>query len=420
MQKETKTLIIWIIAIVLAGAILIAGVIIGIQKENEKKQQTQQTQQAQENNETQNQQESQEPKKQFVEESPTMHNETDASGDRVPVPNGYVGSSVAGENEIDTGYVIYEGKEAVTAENIETARKTRNQYVWVPVPDASKMYGTDSKGKKWGKLYDFSATSGDAVTGTSANGWSESNGVMRPSSYYREPDIVKNYDKDSTLKQYGMGSISGHKFLMDMEKEFNGMIESVEKYGGYYIGRYETGGLNGTAVVVKGDMNIASQRWYTMYQKMKKLKGNNENVETGMIWGCQWDRTLMWLIESGDKTKEQIASDSKDWGNYYYNTIEYVNSSGATVSTTEGGGTIIPAGASEQTKANNIYDLAGNVYDWTMEADGSSNRVYRGGVYYLTSTGKPASYRSNVNPGYSDDSSRWQGRTLYQVILTTA
>jgi len=406
MKKETKTLLIWIIAIVVAGAILIGGVIIGIQKENEKKQVNQQTQQAQGNNETQNQQESQKSKKQFVEESPTMHSETDASGDRVPVPNGYVGSSVEGENEIDRGYVIYEGEEPVTAENVETARKTRNQYVWVPVPEASKMYGTDSKGKKWGKLYSFSATSGDAVTGTSAYNWSEnSSGVMTINSKtnYREPDIVTSYDKDSTLKKNGMGSISGHKFLMDVEKEFNGMIGSVEKYGGFYVGRYETGGLNGTAVVVKGDTNISNQKWYTMYQKMKKLKGSNENVETGMIWGCQYDRTLMWLIESGDKTKEQIASDSKDWGNYYYNTIEYVNSSGATVSTTEGSGTRIPAGASEQTKANNIYDLAGNVYDWTMEAYGSLNRVYRGGGYGYTSTYSSARSRNSNSPTSSSD-----------------
>ena len=40
-----------------------------------------------------------------------MHIEVDSSGDKVPVPNGYVGSKVAGENEIDTGYVIYEGEE---------------------------------------------------------------------------------------------------------------------------------------------------------------------------------------------------------------------------------------------------------------------------------------------------------------------
>ena len=62
-----------------------------------------------------------------------MHVEEDASKDKVAVPNGYVGSSVAGENEIDTGYVIYEGEEAVTENNVANAQKNRNQYVWEPV-----------------------------------------------------------------------------------------------------------------------------------------------------------------------------------------------------------------------------------------------------------------------------------------------
>ena len=37
--------------------------------------------------------------------------------------------------------------------NVADAQKSRNQYVWVPVPDISKFYGTDANGKKWGKLY---------------------------------------------------------------------------------------------------------------------------------------------------------------------------------------------------------------------------------------------------------------------------
>ena len=78
--------------------------------------------------------------------------QTDASGDKIPVPRGYVGSQAKGENEISKGYVIYEGEEPVTDTNVADAQKTRNQYVWVPVPDVSKMYGTDSSGKKWGKI----------------------------------------------------------------------------------------------------------------------------------------------------------------------------------------------------------------------------------------------------------------------------
>ena len=92
-------------------------------------------------------------KKIELQDNEHMHVEVDSSGDKVPVPNRYVGSKVAGENEIDTGYVIYEGEDEVNDSNVEEAQKTRNQYVWIPVPDSSTMYGTDENGKKWGKLY---------------------------------------------------------------------------------------------------------------------------------------------------------------------------------------------------------------------------------------------------------------------------
>ena len=345
-----------------------------------------------------------------LEDNKYMHVEEDASGDEVPVPNGFVGSKVTGENEIDTGYVIYSGEEEVNDSNVVEAQKTRNQYVWVPVPDISKFYGTDANGKKWGKNYEFttgtsSNSTFDEETGTYAYNWSETNGVMSISSSinYREPDVViksgsTGYDIDSRLKTLGLGVETTHEFLMQMEKEFNKMIESVEKYGGFYIGRYETGDLNKEqAVVVKGNTNIESQTWYTMYKKCKELEESN-TVRTGMIWGNQFDRTLMWLIESGNKTKEEIAEDSTSWGNYYDATFEYTNSSGSTVTKNENSSTRIPSGSSEYTKANNIYDLAGNVYDWTMEAYSTYSRVYRGGVYYNNGPYHPASLRSYFYP----------------------
>lgn len=339
-----------------------------------------------------------------LENNEHMHVEEDASGEKVPVPNGYVGSSVTGENEIDTGYVIYEGEEAVTDSNVADAQKNRNQYVWVPVPDISKFYGTDANGKKWGKNYSFSSSTSssyDEITGTKPYNWSESDGVMTISSKtsYREPDIVKSYDYDSTLKTRGLGAKTTHEFLNQLEKEFNNMIVSVEKYGGFYIGRYETGNINQeTPVVQKGNTNISSQTWYTMYKRCKNIKGDNTNVETGMIWGNQWDRTLMWLIETGSKTKEQIADDSTSWGNYNNATFEYVNSSGSTVTKNENSGTKIPTGNTEYTKANNIYDLAGNVYDWTMEAVSTYYRVCRGGYYSYGGGTGPADVRSSYIP----------------------
>ena len=176
-----------------------------------------------------------------LENNEHMHVEEDVSGDKVPVPNGYVGSSVAGENEIDTGYVIYEGEEEVTDSNVADAQKNRNQYVWIPVPDISKFYGTDANGKKWGKIYQFTTGTNsselfDEITGTYPYNWSESNGVMTISSKtnYREPDVVAKYssigyDMDSRLKTLGIGAKTTHEFLNQLEKEFNNMVASVEK-----------------------------------------------------------------------------------------------------------------------------------------------------------------------------------------------
>ena len=337
-----------------------------------------------------------------------MHVELDASGDKVPVPNGYVGSKVTGENEINTGYVIYEGEEEVNDTNKDEAQKSRNQYVWIPVPDISKFYGTDSNGKKWGKIYDFtSGTSSaplfDEVTGTYPLNWSESNGIMRINSKtnYREPDVLPKYgstvfDGDSRLKTLGLGARTTQEFLSQLESEFNRMLASVEKYGGFYIGRYETGNINqDTPVIQKGNTNIDSQTWYNMYKRCKNLKGKNTNVETGIAWGNQFDRTLAWLVETGNKTKQEITDDSTSWGNYYNATFEYINSSGNTATKNKDSYTRIPTGSAEYTKANNIYDLSGNVWDWTMDAYSTDRRVLRGGIYGDTGTNYPADYRSS-------------------------
>ena len=128
----------------------------------------------------------------------------------VPVPKGYIASSVSTENKVAEGFVIYEGQEAVTDTNVDTARTTRNQFVWVPVVNPSEMYGTDKDGKKWGKLYDFSAS------GIIAENWTEQGNVMSITATsggdgYREPDIVTGsgteYDAvNSNLQKAGLDS----------------------------------------------------------------------------------------------------------------------------------------------------------------------------------------------------------------------
>ena len=277
--------------------------------------------------------------------------------------------------------------------NIFNLQKTRNQYVWVPVDDPARIYGVDNKGKIWGKLYDFSNT------GRKALNWTETNGIMNITSQtsYREPNVLQirsGYDRDgySYMHSYGLGETRYEMLTQELEQNYYEIIESIKKYGGFYIGRYETGGLNGTAVVRKMDTNIDSKNyWYKMYKKCLTLKGTNIGVKTSMIFGNLWDETLEWLVESGATISDgttltyKLMKTSTTWGNYDDATFNYIAANAETPLMTETKkgnlSIIIPAGSAEYTKANNIYDMAGNVYDWTTEVYSTNMRSSRDSSY---------------------------------------
>ena len=341
-----------------------------------------------------------------TEDNEYMTIQTDAEGVQVPVPKGYVGSTMEGENTVEHGYVIYEGTDPVNTEDIWNERNTRNQYVWVPVTheQLSKMYGIDENGKYWGKLYDFTMNTGnniDETTGATPLNWTETNGVMKIISIdgHREPDITSDIDGINSFRQYGVKAESLAEYLTTLEKEFEETLVSIAKYGGFYIGRYETGDVNSTLTVHRMNTNIGGKEWYILYEKCKQLRGNNKNVLTNMLYGSQYDRMLMWLIESGNKTKEQIILDSSDWGVYQNFDLEYDSDGDGVADTTKIVGRMIPSGSSEQTNANNIYDIGGNYWEWTMEANGTNSRIYRAGwASSYSGDVMNAKYRSGWSP----------------------
>lgn len=311
------------------------------------------------------------------------------------------------------------------AKNIFDLQKERNQYVWVPIDDISKLYGVDNNGKLWGKLYNFSSS------GRSNRNWTETNGIMSitNATNYREPDVISNnqyYDIDSYsyMHNNGLGQTRYEMLAQELEQKYLEIMESIKKYGGFYIGRYETGGLSTTAVINKMNTDIGSQNWYTMYKKCLTLKGNNNNITTMMITGSLWDETLDWIVSSGATNSEGttltyqlVGSNSTTFGNYYNATFNYIAKDAEMPTATEtkaiSTSTRIPAGSAEYTKTNNIYDMAGNVWEWTTEAYSTYGRVYRGGVYGGDGGYIPMASRSSDGPGYSGSNLRLSSSTLY-------
>ena len=248
-----------------------------------------------------------------------------------------------------------------------------SEFVWVPVDTPSDMYGTDTAGKKWGKLYDFTSS------GNSALNWTETDGKISitatsGSGSYREPDVVTDYDGNTTYLT-AMNTILGTNyttsaaFKTDLETDFSNMITSVEKYKGFYVGRYETSlNASGVAQSKQGETSAdASQtdtyRWYGLYARQKLY--SKDSVQGSMIWGSQYDAMMKWMqgnginVTSTEPTDLSIGATSR-------NTTRVTGgaNSGETVS---------------KDKLSNIYDLLGNSREWTLVAGYTNSRVYRGG-----------------------------------------
>ena len=308
--------------------------------------------------------------------------------DGVPIPEGYyyVGGTKAKGMVISDNVADKEldkGKENVRRD------LAGNQWVWVPVETPSSLYTTVDAGQKLAGSTGVKTTkytNSKIISGTTTT-------RVKPgdTSDCREPDILTDSfsgDTESRAKTAGFSSLQN--MAETMVSEYEEMIASLEKYKGFYIGRYE--------LTANGEKTGATQTdvdWYTLYKNCTTL-ARGTKVKTRMIWGLQWDATCKWLDSSGFN-----ITNSSAWGNYADNTATGHDSKQKT-------------GFSESWKANNIYDFAGNCSEYTQEACFAKHRLLRGGYYNDRGSSYPASFRSYSIPT-GTGSYRGSRPTLYLI-----
>ena len=169
------------------------------------------------------------------------------------------------------------------------------------------------------------------------------------------------------------------------ESEYNAMRASVLEYNGFYVGRYEAGttstrdrnsGITDD-VVIKQGKNVYNWIGWSNSDDMKVETGgavqkskefasanNYTSVTSTLIYGVQWD-AIMQFIDSGYKNED---------GTLYEKNSFVANSTGKGNYT----GSLLPTGSNSEYAVKNIYDLAGNAYEWTMESYNANCRVDRG------------------------------------------
>ena len=303
--------------------------------------------------------------------------------DGVPIPEGYyyVGGTKAKGlviSDAEADNEKYKGQENVGKD------LAGNQWVWVPVETPSSLYTTVTEGVA------LSGSTGVKTTKYTNSAIISGRTRRLPGSTdYREPDILPYSGFDDT--NYATAGFSSLANMAEtMVSEYEEMIASLEKYKGFYIGRYEL-----TANGEKTGATQTNKNWWELYKNCTTLASGTK-VKTRMIWGLQWDATCKWLA-----TSNFDITNSSTWGNYSNNTAG-------------GHGTKQNTGYSESWKANNIYDFAGNCYEFIQEAYHTSIRASRGGYYSDNGSYYPASSRYNSYPTYtgSDFGSR---PTLYLI-----
>ena len=303
---------------------------------------------------------------------------------------------------------------------------TGNQYVWVEVPMTEEVYPTAKL-----KITKFN----EDVYTQIENDLQSYTSTYKNNSAYKD----KYYDDTNNTLDWFNGATEYNKAKQKM-------LKSIYQNGGFWVARYEAGieknryksGNVTAAPLSKPDLYPYTYVTRTQAQKLAEMVeyGANENKHSGsLMFGIQWDLILKFIenkkIETDSNITTKLTSDSIDIGNYSNSTfkisrgkyitvlnwvfnsdwtlfniptLNYVDSNSYKLFSDNGNGILLTTGASDQNNTMNIYDIAGNVREWTLESYSDSLPcVNRGGGFSNTSSFS-TSYRNGRSVSNNDES----------------
>ena len=276
-----------------------------------------------------------------------------------------------------------------------------NQYVWVEVPKTKEVYPTAGL-----EITEFTEAEYTAI---------ETDLHTYTNDYRDGTDYKDEYYSDA------LTGLTSAQYTELKQK----MLKSVYQNGGFYIGKYETGTetarTSGSSSTAPTDTPVIKQNVYpynnVTCSQAQTLASNMEHGDRtiSLLFGVQWDLTLKYLETKGT-SQADLKEDSTSWGNYSNNAwnitnenLKYSSNYGNSWTTaTEKSKTsseqiLLSTGAAETFSKMGIYDLAGNVEEWTLEytSDTKYPCAVRGGLYLGFSSSFPASSRSGyITNGY--------------------
>ena len=275
----------------------------------------------------------------------------DTYGNQVTIPKGF---KIASDSATDvTGGIVIEDA---------TYTKTKgSQFVWIPV-------GTGENAIK------------KANNGTVK---------IKLSRYTFEEDGTPIDQEDNSINsdyQELATSNYGNATAKDIEK----FKTSANSNHGYYIGRYEAGKTDNDGFMV---CKSGQEVWNYITQPKasevsRNMYGSEAKVTSDLINSYAWDTAIVFIQKCGTESNSST---------YSYT----VGESSTSTSEPQATGTNILKATNKIDKQCNIFDMAGNCFEWTTETSSNSGWpcVYRGGDY--NDSGDYTSDRNDSNTSHA-------------------